>query len=659
MSLLRNNTDNSINFQRASCTLDGCVKIWTSRVDSVGTETGKLLSNLANEGRIGADDDDDENEDGEGGEGVQAKKRKTHRPASTLAKDISQLRNKKLDLEFHVDPLFRKTCADFDEGGAQGLLMNHLALGVGSDGSLRVVFDASDSVGKDDEEELEMEEPPSEVDLSNLRQQFLPNWSDLEEKAICHSLHDFSFSKDSWALDDSTTLFRNDHALEQDDDGDGDEPAGFNDDFNEAPMDMGGPAPVEDFFVGDQAVNDDYMHEAPPSPSVGGSEHGLADEAREYGADGAFVPFDPRRAPNERDLVMAMTDNEEGGMMYDYFDKGALKNWAGPEHWKLRKVVRRPDAAEAAPKKQREKKEALKINFTEESAENVKEIAKKLFAPPSRGAALTLPGPSLAKKKRGRKGKDKEKDEKRFNNTLPDDMHFSSKQLVTLFLKPKFSLRTRGQRGRLDDRPEGEVDENFWAQAAADQAAGRSGSDDLDATQDGGAIPFNTQFFHDEYDDAPGFDDAFDGDGGDIITAMPEPGEQDLLATAPFKRRVRPETVNYAKRAKRVDVRKLKDNIWKNLDIDTDDRPATDPAEPRGFENVISGLQQSYPKEKLEDISTSFCFICLLHLANERGLKLENGDSEDTIIPDDEADKKVGNLWDLKVYRDPDATPAA
>jgi condensin complex subunit 2 len=52
MSLLRNVTDNSINFQKASCTLDGCVKIWTSRVDSVGTETGKLLSNLANEGSM-------------------------------------------------------------------------------------------------------------------------------------------------------------------------------------------------------------------------------------------------------------------------------------------------------------------------------------------------------------------------------------------------------------------------------------------------------------------------------------------------------------------------------------------------------------------------------------------------------------------------------
>lgn len=49
MSLLRNEGDNSINFQKASFTLDGCVKIWTSRVDSVGTETGKLLSNLADE----------------------------------------------------------------------------------------------------------------------------------------------------------------------------------------------------------------------------------------------------------------------------------------------------------------------------------------------------------------------------------------------------------------------------------------------------------------------------------------------------------------------------------------------------------------------------------------------------------------------------------
>lgn len=44
MTLLRDG--DSINFQKASCTLDGCVKIYTSRIDSVDTETQKLLSGL-------------------------------------------------------------------------------------------------------------------------------------------------------------------------------------------------------------------------------------------------------------------------------------------------------------------------------------------------------------------------------------------------------------------------------------------------------------------------------------------------------------------------------------------------------------------------------------------------------------------------------------
>ena len=38
---------------------------------------------------------------------------------------------------------------------------------------------------------------------------------------------------------------------------------------------------------------------------------------------------------------------------------------------------------------------------------------------------------------------------------------------------------------------------------------------------------------------------------------------------------------------------------------------------------MITGLESIYPKQKMEDISTSFCFICLLHLANEEGLAIE------------------------------------
>jgi Condensin complex subunit 2 len=79
-----------------------------------------------------------------------------------------------------------------------------------------------------------------------------------------------------------------------------------------------------------------------------------------------------------------------------------------------------------------------------------------------------------------------------------------------------------------------------------------------------GHIPFSTQFFNDDDDDGPsGF-----GDFGDVGLSTIDAGEQDLLAaTAGQTRRIKPEVINYAKRAKRVDVRKLKDNIWKNLDI--------------------------------------------------------------------------------------------
>lgn len=38
----------------------------------------------------------------------------------------------------------------------------------------------------------------------------------------------------------------------------------------------------------------------------------------------------------------------------------------------------------------------------------------------------------------------------------------------------------------------------------------------------------------------------------------------------------------------------------------------------------MSNLRHVYPKQQLADISTSYGFICLLHLANEKGLIVEN-----------------------------------
>ncbi|KAF9064406.1 condensin complex subunit 2-domain-containing protein [Rhodocollybia butyracea] len=516
----------------------------------------------------------------------------------------------------------KKTCTDFDEGGAQGLLMNHLSLGVGQDRTLHVVFDASDSMRKAEEEEGNFEEPKDLIDLTQLRAQFFPDLDALEGKVISQELSDFCFAKDPLATNETTFFQDNTMADDNGDDGidafavmanapAGDDTGGDNYGGGMGMMDQ------DDF--GDSNSNKSV---GPPGDGQGG---------------GPFVPFNPCNALNQRDLMLTMNDKDRGGN-------------ANP--------------AAKATKPHKEKKEPNQIDFLTPLDPNKswKTVAEELFAPPGKGASINLAGMSATAKKC------KTKDEKkRDNHCLPDDMHFSSRQLVTLFLKPKFSLKMRGQWVPAPTNAEGEVDENFWV-----QAAGRN-DDDMDNNAAGDAIPFNTQFFHDNYDDGPGFDDAYNGNGGEGSGPV-DPGEQDLLAIAQGQtQRVKPKAVRFSKWAKQVDVRKLKENIWKGLNIDEltpkknaedmdvdDDDDVPEPVKPteaRQFTSVISNLQRSYPRDKMEEISTSFCFICLLHLANEQGLKLKNNAT--SLLAGDSVDTKIGNIWDLKVYCDPEVSQTA
>ena len=92
------------------------------------------------------------------------------------------------------------------------------------------------------------------------------------------------------------------------------------------------------------------------------------------------------------------------------------------------------EAAAAKTTKTRPKKEAVRIDFLTPCDKDLKELTKELFAPATKGAGINLPGTgSTAANKKGKKTKEKLDEHK-----LPDDIHFSSRQLVTLFLKPKF-----------------------------------------------------------------------------------------------------------------------------------------------------------------------------------------------------------------------------
>jgi condensin complex subunit 2 len=48
--------------------------------------------------------------------------------------------------------------------------------------------------------------------------------------------------------------------------------------------------------------------------------------------------INPHARLTEKDYVMAMVSNENE--LFSYFDSAFLRNWAGPEHWKLKKVIK-------------------------------------------------------------------------------------------------------------------------------------------------------------------------------------------------------------------------------------------------------------------------------------------------------------------------------
>ncbi|TAQ90517.1 hypothetical protein B7494_g1167 [Chlorociboria aeruginascens] len=706
MSLLKEG--DGVNFQKASCTLDGCVKIYTSRVDSVATETGKLLSGLADSGNSKkkrgeneeGEESEEEVEDEDGVVRKKPKKRAQRSSEATLATSFASLQLKKFELEFSVDPLFKKASADFDEGGAKGLLLNHLAI----DSQGRIVFDSSDDAGdasgegqatrrkNDDiqeEEEIEPNTTPDttmketdneedvEIDISSLGAKFFPNLDRLEEQDICPSLKNFDLGDPSGSADIPFLKAPEDWRQEKEKSEepraigeksgmflDDDNPTGFEDDEDGFLGNFDVPADTGFGEGGEAWARDAAMEPRMRVHSVGLDNDGMGGGDGEEGEGTGVGTFNPETG----EYVVSLNQGGTGGHenILSYFDEALQKNWAGPEHWRIRKIkdVNKPAPASRA----RKEKEPFEIDFM--SPLNAS-LAETIYTQASTNAAISLP-------KKDWKSKTK--------NLLPDDKHFNSKQLLRLFLKPKARMGSRksgfgakigtfGQQ-KEEDVPEGEMDEAYWARkedpvaAAADDALPQGDYDANFFQDDGSAMPGGMGDEDDlEFADArdhfsPGAEDR--GEGGmagipDLLNggAMPRgvEGEEGAFGTqlVTQSRRLRPEYVQYARVAKKVDVRRLKEELWRAMGLDGGEgglppqtpgrrsMPTVEPAQGEDgslkFTSLMQNLQAVYPKQAMDDISTSYCFICLLHLANEKGLVIE----------------KQNDLLELDIRKDPTA----
>ncbi|KAG9239964.1 condensin complex subunit 2/barren [Calycina marina] len=680
MSLLKEG--DGVNFQKASCTLDGCVKIYTSRVDSVATETGKLLSGLADSGNSKKKSGENEEGEGEGSEeevededGVVRKKPKKRAQRSseiTLAPSFASLQLKKFELEFAVDPLFKKASADFDEGGAKGLLLNHLAI----DSQGRIVFDSSDDAGDasadgrttrrknntiQEEEELEpdslleatVQEPEEddedlEIDVGALGMKFFPNLDILEEQDICHSLKNFDLGDPTGSMDiPFLKASRNDEdksneSAAGDASVDENQP-GFDDDDDGLLGNFDIPADTGFGEGGEAWALDAAIDTRMRVHDVGLDNDGMGGVDGEDGDDMGAGSFDPETGKYVVSMDPGGKTQGGHGDILSYFDEALQKNWAGPEHWRIRKIkdINKP----ATGTKARKEKEVFEIDFMSPMSNS---LAETIYTQASSNTIISLPKKDWKSKTR---------------NLLPDDKHFNSKQLLRLFLKPKARMGSfrsgfgckSGNFGQPKDEPapDGEMDEAYWANKegpiTADEDESPQGDYDANFFQDdglpmAGGLDDDDMEFADARDHfSPGIEEVGEGTNGlnNLLNnglSQPVDGEGAFgtqLVTQ--SRRLRPEYVQYARVAKKVDVRRLKEELWNGMGIEALDtvqpqpgrlpRPAAEVKKGEDgslkFTSIMQNLQGVYPKQALNDISTSYCFICLLHLANEKGLVIE------------------------------------
>lgn len=613
-------SENNINFQKASATLDGCVKIYSSRVDSVTTETGKLLSGLAQskekknlDSQSGERGNEEPNEsedslqiDAATGLPVsndaemQGRRRVLNRVLETTLVDFDQIKMKELDQELNIDPIFKKALVDFDEVGAKSFLLNTLSV----DSSLRVVFDTA--IRDTAEEELPI--AASESEDQN------PNESSVVEDEILALGMDFiNFEQiNSCELSASIPQLR-----------------GVVEDIDKAKTFIEG---VNNKF--DNFLSEKELQEAVPETNF--------DDIPAFDED--LGP--PDAEDHQLEPVVSMTDTkvdvEQDNTGFDpvseqelmaYFDETLKRNWRGREHWKVRSFKQHlgkeskssvtngqtpedqaaTDGSIAENPPLPTKKKTSEIDFFQLD-DNLEE---KIFSTNKRRTNIEMP------------------QRLRTNDThylLPDDYHFSSDKITSLFIKPsqKMSL-FKGKESReiastsiaasgaitngsadsttMDGPGPTLADEKFWAENY-ERKEQQETTHDSDVMQGQLENPF------DDCDGGVDFNQAFEGPEAPLpSTALPSTQDN---------------KVNYARVSKKVDVRKLKDNLWSVINSLLAEEGSAQ--KPLSFAAVARELGTHYSEEARRDLSTSFCFICLLHLANEHGLQIKNSPSYDDLI---------------------------
>ncbi|XP_072030465.1 condensin complex subunit 2-like [Amphiura filiformis] len=591
-----------LNFQVASCTLDASAKIYAGRVDAIHAETYKIM------GGLGHGDKHKGGDDGEGSQEMHTKKKK-RRHCNTIEANIKNLNCNKIDPGFEVDPFFHKMSAAFDEGGTFGLLLNHLHR---RGDCSELVLDSRCSLPTSVDTDQKDQSTQTNVDLKEFKDVFSAGANRMESLQVCPQFADFEFTK--WNQDGEDTFSTMMSKLASSE-------QAF--DVHAAPEPLEDPMMHMDNFAGPPPDADDFSDDdmAGDMTCIGG-----AGEASMFIADGSEAKMmrsgctsasTTNGSASQLCLQMSLEPTE-----YSYFNMKALSTWAGPQHWNFRP---RTQAATVGTegKKTRTKKEPFRINFEVE-------LDEKPFS--TSRAATTLSKRTLSKYKQT-------------STMLPEDVHYNPDKLFKLFSKTNYIVKRQlGVSGT-------EVDDDV-------------GGYDYDNANDCANFCPNTE--PDDYDDDV-------GSGLNDFSAAPSDGSQtlgfsshsfanesvfdatmlqgDKLVAQPHK--VAKIDITYARTAKRVDVKRLKSLMWGHLitpKVEAE-KENTEEKEPKtkenemaddgvagmqSFKDVYDSLPARLSQTMSKNLSVPIAFVCLLHLANEKCLKItRKEESQDLVIIQD------------------------
>lgn len=578
-----------MNFHRAGVTLDAGVKIYCSRVDSVHTNAFKVLGGLSRTGREKGNEGGEEvGEEEDGGEDSERRKQKRGRRAGrvTLESNLTNITSQKVEMDLTVDPLFQKMSAAFDEGGAKGMLLNNLPVGPKG----QVVFDSGELADclHGGQEDIT---GSSVYDVSGV----LPAEVPTENDAICPAFLAFFKAKERVCDEASNNEERrNELVCVGDDDNHPSIDLGV--DFEYENEDLQNAEALASFVGADVGGEMSFMQEAmEDDDDVHMFREGSNFHGRQSLDSNMSLAIATRRGSLDlMEAGVALAEDSE----YAFFDATTIAGWAGPLHWRFRAAtssssVLGEDGTKKKPKRPRGKNAMLldfsvtapRVDFAKEFAQGRTETSYHLSA---------TVRDSFSEKK----------------VTLPEDLHFSVRSLRSLFLKPDVLLKSGNAVVNTKIETAEESVTEGWYNFENDCDRDNFCPADIDQ----GSCNNNQHG-----DNEPLFETEMD--------LIPEPTRVDRI------------DINYAKMAKKVNVRLLKSGMWSKL-CDEILPPTSSPPDGESqsnkeestedirkgksqtLRNLVKDLPSFVPESSLVDVTLPYVFICLLHLANEKTLNV-------------------------------------